>query len=380
MEIVKINDFNYEETLEAYKTNFANLKLTLKDDLLAVMGCMPYKHEIVGQFILDLLKVHDIKEVVIDVIKELVESESIVTVISGVIYAKVLNFDVLFEEFKIKSIENSPFKGLTFPLSEVKKIKILEYLERIRQFVLRGSPEETTINQFIYFFCISIVKNFKFSTVECVKELNELTVDDIIFTSIIFLTDEEEHVYLFSLLLKLIKPNNYHFVLSLFDLMDKAFRDFFIAMAHENYLQKKITKDENWPFNKPEDLVKVKSYIDEETVDVLLRFISPSSLTKFIPEYKDKLEVPPIRCILKKDFLISSNKEKFFKDFCLLGSPSVSHFLSYLEIYKDYFRLNKDEQRLFLKVFYGTFVNRKSFNRIVLGKMALFGMLDKNLI
>ncbi|EOB13425.1 hypothetical protein NBO_75g0001 [Nosema bombycis CQ1] len=138
--------------------------------------------------------------------------------------------------------------------------------------------------------------------------------------------------------------------------------------------------DRNFPFGKDQDLIKIKEFVDDLTLDVLSKFCNLENLIQFLPEFKEKIEIPLIKPIPKEKFTIDDNKEKFFRDFCLLGSPSVSHFLSYLEIYKKEFKLSEEDQRLFLEVFSRIFIKRKSFTGIILGKMVKFGIIKRELI
>lgn len=346
MDIVKISDSSYKDVPPT-------------GDFPTISDCiafLPHKNEIISKYILDVDKKENCKEKIKDIIKEHLESERVEVLLSTVLYAKRLGIDLAFEEIKITG---SGFHGMTVQMSEVSKIKVLEYLERIRQFILEGDGQRTDVDVLVYFFCISIIKNFRFSVTECLRELRSLADDKVILTAIAFLSDSEEPAYLLSLTLRLPEP---HHLLHL--PMDKRLRDLLIAL---------LLTGSPLPWSP-----RLKEFIDDETVDVLVGLVPLDYLASYLPEYN--LDTSPISSIRKEDFTISKSKEKFFRDFCLLGSPSVSHFLSYLEIYKDHFILSEEDQRLFVDIFRGIFGSRRSFSRIILSKMVLFGILDKKII
>lgn len=434
MNIPKLSNSNYDEMLkEASCASEDLLKEVFKD----IISFMPYKNEIMSDFILDLKNgncntdcnhvlvsnpsnnplpttptIPNFTNILFSLLNDLIHSNDLFILISSVVYSKRLGFNLNFSEFKISPIENKiNFSDSSLEMNEVDKIKILEFLERIKEFIFEYEQVQFGDEEFfIYFFCISILKNFKFSIKECVNELRSTAEDQIIISSIIIysnITKDEDIVFLTSILLKIINLENYEMVLKGFPFMNKNFRDFLITMIHENYLIKNVHKsnehknnmnehknsehnmhknnnehksDRNFPFGKDQDLIKIKEFVDDLTLDVLSKFCNLENLIQFLPEFKEKIEIFLIKPIPKEKFVIQDNREKFFRDFCLLGSPSVSHFLSYLEIYKKEFKLSEEDQRLFLEVFSRIFIRRKSFTGIILGKMVKFGIIKRELI
>ncbi|EOB13786.1 hypothetical protein NBO_59g0008 [Nosema bombycis CQ1] len=432
MNIPKLSNSNYDEMLKEASCASEDL---LKEIFKDIISFMPYKNEIMSDFILDLKNTDcngdcnnlpvsnpssntpisnnpNFTNILFSLLNDLIHSNDLFILISSVVYSKRLGFNLNFSEFKISPIENKiNFSDSSLEMNEVDKIKILEFLERIKEFIFEYEQVQFGDEEFfIYFFCISILKNFKFSIKECVNELRSTAEDQIIISSIIIysnITKDEDIVFLTSILLKIINLENYEMVLKGFPFMNKNFRDFLITMIHENYLIKNYHKsnehknynehlkndqhksnlndhhhksDRNFPFSKDQDLNKIKEFVDDLTLDVLSKFCNLENLIQFLPEFKEKIEIPLIKPIPKEKFVIHKDREKFFKDFCLLGSPSVSHFLSYLEIYKKEFKLSEEDQRLFLEVFSRIFIKRKSFTGIILGKMVKFGIIKRELI
>jgi hypothetical protein len=129
-----------------------------------------------------------------------------------------------------------------------------------------------------------------------------------------------------------------------------------------------------------EDVInEMEIYCDTER----LRDYLPESLGRFLRERK---EVPDnginIKAMLRKGEtkkLKEIKKEDFFRAFFYIGQPSVSHFLVYLEMFKDFFALDEEEQVLFCTMFCEYFREWMPFKRTVSAKLLLFGLIDEKI-
>jgi len=103
-----------------------------------------------------------------------------------------------------------------------------------------------------------------------------------------------------------------------------------------------------------------KKHVNDKIFNNLFKLTNFNQLSEFFPEKNLK---PPQICeannslkneIKNKNFenIKKLPKEEFFNEFLKLAQPSISHFLTYLEILKDFFILKKDEQELFLNLFF----------------------------
>ncbi|KAF9765024.1 hypothetical protein NGRA_0044 [Nosema granulosis] len=351
MNIVRLNESNYEEIFKEFNETEDSLKESILRD---VIGYLPQKNEIISKLIVESELLETNSDFIKNILTGLLDSSTTEVLISTAIYAKRLGFKINLEEIEIisnqeKCTEMNP----TINLEDSTKNSIVEYLEKIRRFAKEVNNDNDPLP---YFYCIATIKNFKFSVPECVRELSEMALEDVILSSVVFLSDSEDPVYLTAIFLRTMKEDNPR----LFEFMQKSFRDFLLAMMHENNLLQKSHR----------------RFLDQQSVEIMLRFVNPENFYQSFPEYKQ--EHPPIKPIRKDGFVVSGDKKKFFQDFCLLGSPSVSHFLAYLEIHKKHFKLTEEEQKEFLEIFQKIFKNRKSFSRIILGKMKLFGILKEH--
>lgn len=112
------------------------------------------------------------------------------------------------------------------------------------------------------------------------------------------------------------------------------------------------------------------------TGDTLLYCLNVCNRTQLGNLLGIKFEEPELPCISSAEF--SSRKfddiTDFLRAFVELTSPSVTHFLSYLEFYKDRFRLNKDNEKFFVDLLKTFHKNNAAYLQIVLEKLQKFGI------
>ncbi|TBT99335.1 hypothetical protein CWI36_2014p0010 [Hamiltosporidium magnivora] len=126
-----------------------------------------------------------------------------------------------------------------------------------------------------------------------------------------------------------------------------------------------------------------KSLLNPSIINEMMKISNSNVLIDFLPpKYKNIVFIAEIyentpqsielkRIINENDFekLKEMDKKEFYKAFMVLASPSISHFLTYFEILKNYFVMNSDEQRIFCTVFIEYFNDWNSYKRIVCEKL-----------
>ncbi|KAM0675014.1 hypothetical protein GVAV_001353 [Gurleya vavrai] len=128
--------------------------------------------------------------------------------------------------------------------------------------------------------------------------------------------------------------------------------------------------------------------LDEDLISFIMQFSDKKILKNavdskfnylFVNEKEFEVSSFPLKEIIKnQEFhkIIDISKEEFFKAFFYIAKDSISHFLTYLEILKDYFVLSKDEQHLFCTIFEEQFADKKSFKKFICQKLELFNVID----
>jgi hypothetical protein len=287
-------------------------------------------------------------------------------------------------------------------VSLVKEIEINEYLNNLETFIEHiksGNESFSDLDEVLLFKVIQIIKNYQFDINECLDELDKLCINNEEFVGILYLQDKLDKFYLVSILIRSLNDDkSVGNLFSIFDKMDKKFRDLLIPFIFEHFINRRIYKfnqDIKFIFDTKEEIQEIKKYIDEDTVREMKKYLSLQSLESFVPEYKNVYEMSQIDLIKKEEFdnfILQKNSENiineedcaFKKDlyinFCKLGSPSISHFLTYLEIYKDHLRMNDEEQKIFIEIFNEMFGTRDSFKKIVLGKMLKFKFIKEEFV
>lgn len=384
--LLNLNALNYEEALSFCKnTDKKDVINIFKDCFLYA----PHKVDSISRLIVDLC--HDNSSFIQD-IKDLTKltCSSVKTYVSFLIYCKSLNCKV--SQIKVKVVENDFFKDEKIEI--VNEVEVNEFLNDLEIFIdnIRMNLDEdiknnlVNFNEISFFKIISIIENYQFDIYECLDVLHKEYSTYEIFIGILFLINNSSinSFYLINLYLRSIyNEENSKILLKIFPIMKKDTRDRLIAFIYEWFINRRKFKnlhEENIPFETPEEILELKKFIDKDTVEELRKFLSLQSLELFIPEFKSIYEVGSINSIKKEDLDFNKNKKDFYRDFCLLGSPSVSHFLSYLEIYKNEMKMDEEQQKIFLEIFCEIFSNRTSFKKIVIDKMVKFNFIKSELL
>lgn len=338
MELVKIDQMNFNDTLESIRlklqTNKNEIISTIKDCVLYI----PHKYEIICNIINSIIT-SDI-EFEEEIKKIIFESED--TNLSKLIYAKALGFIVELEDVDtIYQLFSDDIIDTT-----------------CQQLYINNLKDFSNINYITLYSIISILQNYSFDLSECFNELQNFTVDNI-FEGILWMIGKIEDIYLINIILRLIEDViTYDSFLFYCSKMPKHFRDLLLPFFYERFINKKSFI---------ENMSKIQEYIDDKTRIEFIKFCSPESCSRLF-KYKEI----HIECLSKDQFKLNEDKKVFYRDFCLLGSPSISHFLSYLEIYKNEMKMDEEEQKKFLEIFNEIFDSKLTFKKVILEKMRRF--------
>lgn len=341
MELVKIDKINYEEILEnihlKIKTNKEDVFSTIKDCMLYI----PHKYELICNVIVSIINYNlEFKEEIKNIILE--PEISTDYQFSKFIYAKALGFMI-----EIEGVENI-CQLFTDVFIDTKNVNL--YVNNLKDF--------SNCDYIRLYYIISILKNYCFDILSCLNELQNFSIDNI-FEGILWMIGKIDDIYLINIILRLVEDNfTYNSFLFYCTKMPKNFRDLLLPFFYERFINKKSFI---------ENFSKLQEFIDEKTKLEFIKFCSFDSCNKIFDYDECNIE-----SISKDQFKINEDKRIFYKDFCLLGSPSISHFLSYLELFKNEMRMDEENQKIFLEIFNDIFANKITFKKVVITKMKKF--------
>ncbi|KAG0439934.1 hypothetical protein DMUE_2105 [Dictyocoela muelleri] len=228
---------------------------------------------------------------------------------------------------------------------------------------INSIPDNVTGDMICY---RQIIHNFEFDRNSCVLNLLKYSNNyEKISKSIIWYYNDHksEIMYLISIMTSLYKEEKF---LEIF--MKEAncsdLKSLFLAILFE---QKEIPEDELADFITSEDL---KTMIKICNLNFLKKF-----LNKFKPELRDM--IPENKFEFQDDVMCDPadvSKDIFLKQFCRISRYSITHFLTYLEKYQDYFDLNDEEQEMFVRTIFEVNSN-PVYLRVVLEKLKKFDVV-----
>ncbi|KAM0671207.1 hypothetical protein OCOL_001655 [Ordospora colligata] len=408
LQIPRINKTNYERILREIRQ--ADDVQGVADDIRNVMLLMPHKSSIIASLMCELIKDStELKNAIIVMLDGISKTTDICEMMSAVFTLKRLGvgwiscfswIGQLPESFMVGEHE---FEVCSKGLVDECNAKADAILGRVN----KEDFEDT--------FCImQIIRNFRFSVQECVMQLNVFNNHKQVVDSLLLLYSEGEDVlYLTMVVIELCKKQGFMktFVNELcmmsHEVKDKEckrtigeFKRIALPFIFEYFLytneESSVYASSSYvPLGCVEDIAVFKQAVNDEVRIEMERISGLKKVKRFFEEdinggvnclmnkiSKEEFEAK----VLNRDYSNGDvkdgveNKEFFFRNFCYLGSPSISHFLTYLEMYKSYFRLEADDQQLFIDVFLDVFKSSESFRRIVLEKMVLFGIVQKDVV
>lgn len=384
-QIPRINDTNYERTV-AEVLAFEDRTETLKA-IRDVITMMPHKSTLVSRLMGDLARSRlDLKDEMVRMVNSVASSSNIDHLLSAAFTIKRLGLrgsDVFSWVKDVPSIGNPVFGQDTFaqPSPDILE-KCGEEVERIEKMAGMGGIEEMVCT-------MQVIKNFEFSVRECLFQLSFVSDPVRLIDAARAVVSRERMVYLSVILIEYARRQDFlKMVLERLPGFDTEFRDTFLPLLFESFYspgrENSVFVSSSYsPLGNDEEMELFRSLVTEDTIKVMRRISGPDKTQRFLSNGAEvRMDRTEIAAMSREEFEQTEfvDREAFFEGLCRLGSPSVSHFLAYLEMYKDDFVLSDEEQRMFLSVFSRMFGDSESFRHIVLGKMSLFKMLDQKLI
>lgn len=319
--------------------SITNLMLIVpKDNLLKVLedviNFMPFLSKKLSDFFIYLVsKNPEYLNIISNIILNKSDLEEIN--FSKFTYAKSLGFKIEEKTEKESAFNNFIMENQDFPKFNNK----IENLE-------------------IYF----ILKEFKFDKNICYTRLLEYSSESVI--DVIY---NDFNPFNFSILVNLCNNLNFlkEFVKNANKFKNK--NEIISAIFINNYKEEDFLK-------KDEKTDLLKNLLQKDVLEYCLDVVNKKYLGLLLEK---EFEKPYLDSISYEEFKekIFKNKPEFLRNFVLLSSPSVTHFLTYLEIYKQEFVLTKKQQKDFVKFLTDFHVNNKGYLKIILSKLEKFGII-----
>ncbi|KAI5148717.1 hypothetical protein ENBRE01_0491 [Enteropsectra breve] len=225
-------------------------------------------------------------------------------------------------------------------------------------------------NRFDVFLCSSIISAYSFSTVECIYKLKGFDLQRIIDAVI-----ASETMFGLRIIVEMSKSEQFLDALSrkIGSFVHKKELLSMIFVTHFSSVRN--TRDsaaENGDLQYKETF---RSMIDEEAKQQCIRIGGKENVMMFFGENADDVEVESAgpETILNIAF---ESKNDFFEKFLCVSSPTPTHFLSYLEYFKQEFLLNENEQKTFMEMLKAHHANNFAFLEIVIPKLVKFGIIE----
>lgn len=380
--IPRINSTNYQRILE--EARLSENKGRVIEDIKNVVLLMPHKSSITANLMYDLIKDDvDFKNGIVKMVDEISASGDGCVLISASFTLKRLGVGGMESFWWIKETPTiSPLlESVNFEVSPDSLNKCKEEAEKVLRITDEKSFEEV--------FCVAqAIRNFRFSIQECVTQLGHISRQKSLVDGIRALQQKENSLYLSALTLELARKQGFmRVLLQELSSFDCEFKDILIPLLFEHFYNpgeennSVYVSSSYMPLRTSEDINLFKQLFTEDIVRNMKRISGSSKVERFLDEGKDP-DTKKVPSIGREEFEKTDlkDREAFFKNFCFLGSPSISHFLKYLEIYKERFVLGEEDQKLFLSIFFETFEGLESFCRIVTEKMVRFGIIDSGLM
>lgn len=383
-QIPRINAMNHKRTLaEALNsTDREGTFCAIKD----VIELMPHRSLLISNFINDLVRSDEsFENGTKRLIGEISNGKDIDALISAAFTIKRLGFDgshIFSWVENIPVIQSSLLHKATFvappkELLEKCSEKVIEVVK------VAGKDDFEKV-----LYAMQIIRNFEFSIQECLAQLGSVYNSKQLVAAIRLLHNRKNILYISALAIELARKKGFlKDLLSELPGFDAGFRDTLLSLLFESFYSRPEDKsvypnDSYVPLRFDEEVKLFDSLVTDETMRVMETISGASKVREFFPDMSRNDKKPEVKSINREEFenIDFKDREGFFRGFCHLGSPSISHFLTYLEIYKDHFVLSEEDQKLFLSVFCEMFDASEVFGDVIIGKMILFKILDQELV
>lgn len=377
-QIPRISSANHERVLADALA--ADNRADVVGPVADVVALMPHKSLLIARLINSLSK-NDLsfKSDFLDMFDEIVRTDDVHRLVSAAFVVRHLGFQDadVFGWTAGPVVEGSLFTANTLAVPSDFLERCAAEVERVRECVQDMYSEHLL-------WTMHILRNFRFSVQECVAQLGFSSSLAQIMAAVRLFHTQDNTLYLSVLVVELARRQSLEAILHELGTFDSAFRDTILSLLFETsytsgeensvYINSSYT-----PLKTDEETALFKSLVSDSTVVQMERISGRSKVQEFLRRDNPCSQIRP----MDRDAFEAAgfeDRETFFRNFCLLGSPSISHFLAYLEIYKEHFVLSAEQQRLFLSVFFEVFEHAESFRRIVASKMVQFRIVCQELV
>lgn len=223
------------------------------------------------------------------------------------------------------------------------------------------------------FYCFSILKEMKFSLRDCIDQLSFFPPNCIINNII-----KDQSFFNLSVLIQMCRYLEFLEVLAskIDQIQKKKELIACIFLNYSNYHDKFRNNNSEESRNFDERKEIMNRLIQSDVLEYCLKVSNKQSLGNLLNQKFDEPVLRKISFLVFKELEPEfKSKSDFFDGFILLTSPSISHFLSYLEQFKNHFKLKDQEQIDFvlkLKTFHS---NNTGYLDIAIEKLLKFKIL-----
>ncbi|KRH94086.1 hypothetical protein M153_3860004552 [Pseudoloma neurophilia] len=241
------------------------------------------------------------------------------------------------------------------------------------------------------FIAFYIIQNFHDEKQECISQMTTYFTDywvDCVLGCLIF-KETVDMVFVSLFFPSFYKSTN--FLANLYAVLEKyengVFKNRTLAFIYNNAykFQQRLSESSHNYDPEEKEIEKFRSLITKEVAEEMGRVCKANDLRIFLPEQYHNLLPPsipvPSGSILheiaeKKEFrkITAMDESTFFQEFCKITSPSISHFLTYLEIFQEKFEHSNNITEFF-RVFKEYNKGRSSYLDITCAKMKEYGLM-----
>lgn len=229
-------------------------------------------------------------------------------------------------------------------------------------------------NRVEIFFCSSVLRRLSFNKKECILRLSGLPFDCVVSA-----IQKDQSFFNISIMIQICR------YLGFLPELEKQINSFekkneIIAMVFINFFSDRSVYADKSTNESVETEKRILSrLITGDTLEYCLKVVNREFLGMLL---KREFQNDNLRKISHQEFKNTdfNSKRDFFRGFLALTSPSVSHFLSYLEVYKNEFILNNEDQAILVNMIQNMHANNPGYVDIVVSKLSKFGIVsNKNL-
>lgn len=245
--------------------------------------------------------------------------------------------------------------------------------------------------QYECFIAQQMIQNLSFNISECTYQLatyfTEQNIIQLVYGVLIAARNVDIVIFIL-LVLSFAKEKGFLRELYPFiDPTDESMRTlccFVFEQYYNNVGTQKSYYDANSTYNpsfSAEEMESFKRIVDKDVIEEMRLYSSKEDLEAFfgVEIGDNELEITEeafrLQDALNEHKEVGMSQKDFFQNFCLIGSPSITHFLVNLEQNSSYFRLDRDSQKLFCGIFLDLFKDKRVFKGVICKKLLKFGVI-----